>query len=251
MDSFKLLDYVAVQKFVTYTTDYTAETLEHEKQDFWLGQVTDINSRDSTLSITMFHTLKRRNGDLHSGGAKYAKWRGTNECELPLSRVLDVIESLTAGGLIPKKHVRCTMHAIQLKHEDARREVDTAVAEGSSAPSSSSSTPLMTPRQRRQHARDLRRRRQDAFDYALTLLHAIGDQTVFPNDALDSWMTRFDDLPESYDERMDEIFIQDWVHEHLELLQLGRVERFATRDDYDEYLEASFRRVAHACFRDE
>ena len=109
----------------------------------------------------------------------------------------------------------------------------------------------MTPRQRRQHARRLRQQRQDAFDYALTLLHAIGDQTVFPNDALDSWMTRFDDLPESYDERMDEIFIQDWVHEHLELLQLGRVERFATRDEYDEYLEASFRRVAHAWFRDE
>ena len=176
MDSFKLLDSFAVQKLVTFTTDYTAETLVHEKQDFWLGQVTDINSRDSTLSITMFHTLKRRNGDLHSGGAKYVKRRGIpNECELMLSRVLDVIESLTAGGLIPKKHVRYTMDAIQLKHEDARREVDTAVAEGSSAPSSSSSTPLMTPRQRRQHARRLRQRRQDAFDYALTLLHAIGE----------------------------------------------------------------------------
>ena len=93
--------------------------------------------------------------------------------------------------------------------------------------------------------------RQDAFDYALTLLHAIGEEDYGENDALDSWMTRFDDLPESYDERMDSIFIQHWVHVQLELLQLGRVERFATRDEYDEYLEASFRRVAHAEFRDE
>ena len=61
MDIFKRLD---LGKFVTYTTDYTAEILEHEKQDFCLGQVTDINSRDRTLSIIMLHTLKQRNGDL-------------------------------------------------------------------------------------------------------------------------------------------------------------------------------------------
>ena len=142
MDTFKRLDPAAVETFVTYTTDYTAEILEHEKQDFWLGQVTDINSRDSTLSITMFHTLKRRNGDLRGGGAKYVKWRGIPNGlhVIELSRVLHVIESLTAGGLIPKKHVRYTMNAIQLKHEDARRAVDTAVEEGSSAPSSSSSS---------------------------------------------------------------------------------------------------------------
>ena len=140
MDSFKRLDPAAVQKFVTYTTDYTAETLEHEKQDFWLGQVTDVNSRDCTLSILMFHTPKRTNGDT-SRGAKYTKWRGSpNECELTLSRVLDVIDKLSGAGAIPKKHVRYTMDAIKLKHEDARHEVHSAVEDGSSASSSSSSS---------------------------------------------------------------------------------------------------------------
>ena len=132
---------VTVGSYVTYTTNYTLETQDIQKNDFWLGQVTDINSRDLTLSVVMFHTHKLRNGDLIGRGARYAKWRKSpNECQLTLSRVLEVIDQLTDGGLIPKKHVRYTMDAIQLKHEDARREVDTAVEEGSSASSSSSSS---------------------------------------------------------------------------------------------------------------
>ena len=134
---------VTVESYVTYTTDYTAETQEHEKQDFWMGQVTDINSKDDTLSIVMFHTSKLRNGDT-SRGAKYTKWRGSpNECQLTLSRVLEVIDELSPTGIIPKKHVRYTMAALLLKREDARREVDTAdtaAEEESSASSSSSSS---------------------------------------------------------------------------------------------------------------
>ena len=134
---------VTVGKYVTYTTNYTAETPNDQQNDFWLGQVIDISSRDFTLSVVMFHTHKLRNGDTRKRvtGATYSKWRKSpTECQLTLSRVLEVVEELTDAGRIPRKHVRYTMDAIQLKKEDARRDVDAAVDEGSSASSSSSSS---------------------------------------------------------------------------------------------------------------
>ena len=47
-----------------YTTHYTEDTPEHQKQDFWLGQVTDTNTSERTISILMFYTSKLRNGDI-------------------------------------------------------------------------------------------------------------------------------------------------------------------------------------------
>ena len=62
-------------------------------------------------------------------------------------------------------------------------------------------------------------------------------------------------MPESYWEHRVGVFtwlwIEHWIHEQLEQLQLGKVERFATIDEYDEYLETCFRRDADAAFRDE
>ena len=100
---------------------YTEDTPNHQKQDFWLGQVTDTNTSERTLSILMFHTSKLRNGDIRLGtqGATYGKWRQSpNRCDIPLSRVLDVVEKLTAGGRIAKRHVRYIMDAKKLKMED-------------------------------------------------------------------------------------------------------------------------------------
>ena len=141
---------VVVGGYVAYTTDYTAETLEEEKQDFWLGQVACVNARERTLSIVMYHTPKLRNGDLtkNARGAKYLKWRKrTAACDIPLARVLDVVKELTPGGFIPKRHVRYIMAAKQLQHEDAITNAETsqlsdrrAVEEAASSASDSSSS---------------------------------------------------------------------------------------------------------------
>ena len=112
---------VVVGGYVAYTTDYTAETLEEQKQDFLLGQVADVNARERTLSIVMYHTPKLRNGDLtkNARGAVYKKWRKrTAAVDIPLARVLDVVKELTPGGLIARRHVRYIMAAKKLQHED-------------------------------------------------------------------------------------------------------------------------------------
>ena len=114
---------------MAYTTDYTAETLEEEKQDFWLGQVACVNARERALSIVMYHTPKRRNGDMtkNAQGAKYAKWRKRRAtCDIQLARVLDVVKELTPGGCIPKRIVRYIMLAKQLQHEDAINNAETS-----------------------------------------------------------------------------------------------------------------------------
>ena len=63
---------VTIGAYVAYTAR-TQKTPDHQQQDFWLGQVTDTNTSERTLSILMFHKSKLPNGDIRPGtqGATY------------------------------------------------------------------------------------------------------------------------------------------------------------------------------------
>ena len=134
---------VVVCGYVAYTTDYTAETLEEEKQDFLLGRVACVNARYRTISILMFHTSKLRNGDTakNARGARYYKWRKRKDAiDIPLGRVLDVVKELTPGAFIPKRQVRYIMAAKQLQHEDAITNAETSRLSGADEEAASSSS---------------------------------------------------------------------------------------------------------------
>jgi hypothetical protein len=114
---------LVINNFVAYPANYTEETKEEEKQDFWVGQIVGIDVEDRSINIKHYNTGTKKN--LESQQAKYTIWasRRSNDVYtevIGLDQVLETFQ-LTKGGLIVTKKRKHIKKALELYRTNLAR----------------------------------------------------------------------------------------------------------------------------------
>ena len=104
---------LVVNNFVAYPVNYTAETQDKDKNDFWIGKIVRIDVAERELKIRNYHTGTKANGS--SGQASYKVWGNGNSRDgfttIGIEQVLETFE-LTRTNLINSSTRRQIMSAL-------------------------------------------------------------------------------------------------------------------------------------------
>ena len=107
---------IVVDKFVAYTTDYSAEYPKDKEQAFWVGKVLGIDAVEGKVHLARWHTNTIDNLNLEKPhNPQYRAWTGKGDKKewIDVTRVLEVF-SLTSAGRVEKKHLRQIDKALKL-----------------------------------------------------------------------------------------------------------------------------------------
>lgn len=127
-------EHILVGNFLAYLPNYTTITQVADRNEFWLGKVTDLDSNDNVVQVRMYHTGSKQNAT-KGDNAKYKIWAGSPSSDwIEASRALCQFAKLTNKGRVDAKIRKRIANAIEV---DA---LEKSTAKSSSSSSSSSSS---------------------------------------------------------------------------------------------------------------
>jgi len=120
------LNSLIVGNFVAFTTNYTDDTKEEQKQAFWLGKVVKLFPNEDKLQIKCWHTNTLDN--TNAPRAKYRAYTGAHSTRtIELERVLYTFTKLSQkGSLIQAPDRRQIEGALRLVEADRQRAANLA-----------------------------------------------------------------------------------------------------------------------------
>ena len=122
---------IVVGEFLAYTTDYTLETPQDQKQACWVGKILGIDAEECKVNIARWHTGTIDNLNVNkSSNPKYRAWTGANQREwIEVARVLQVFKLTPKTNRITKPIMRQIANALQLHAACQGGDPDIAVGQ--------------------------------------------------------------------------------------------------------------------------
>jgi hypothetical protein len=122
---------LVIDNFVAYPVNYTEETKDEDKHDFWVGNIVEINVEQRQLRLRCYHTGTKNN--LESGQASYKLWGNGNgpdaHTTIGIEHVLETFE-LTKSALIKsatRRQIKSALCMHRTNLQAATQPVDLAV----------------------------------------------------------------------------------------------------------------------------
>jgi hypothetical protein len=122
---------LVINNFIAYVVNYTDETKEEDKQDFWVGRIVGIDVEQREVRIRCFHTRTKKN--LDSNQASYKMWgHGDSAGAYTTIGIEHVLETflLTGKGLIQtakRRQIKNSLDMHRLNLQAAQQPADLAV----------------------------------------------------------------------------------------------------------------------------
>jgi len=122
---------VTIGRFIAFHVDWDGNVSERDRQDFWVGKVTDID--DTEVTVHYYHTGKQSTKDYSR--AVFKPWTaGSKHVKVGRDAVIDVFDKLTDGGMLPSKHRKYILEKVKAgrsQPEDSSNSSEANQSEGS------------------------------------------------------------------------------------------------------------------------
>ena len=106
---------ITIGNFIAYRPNYTEDTPNEKRQDFWVGKVQSLNVAERFVRIKCYHTGAIRNAE--SNNAVYRMWTGNHQIvDVKMADIYNTF-ALTSAGRIKKNTLRFITQAISLMEE--------------------------------------------------------------------------------------------------------------------------------------
>ena len=111
--------------FLAITTFYTADTADKDQNDFWVGRISQICTKDRQVEVIMYHTGTKDNLQSRKH-ASYSVWSGKDKKQwIHVDRILAQFKKFSEKGrLIAAPMLKKIRAAMELNELDAAAEED-------------------------------------------------------------------------------------------------------------------------------